>query len=132
MGRVVLRSDRLAPAAGLEAALQRMEQHLDDLQASIGARDLSGIESHAAELQRSLAQTLADFPQATRQGGPPLSLRRRLGLASAQVAAQRDALARAGAALERAIAVLMPGTALTVYSASGNPQHPRSGASLQA
>ena len=103
------------PAAGagvsdneLEAVLQRLEQHLDDLQTALGARDMPCIELHAAELQRALVQAIERFHRAARARTTPLELRRRLALAGAQVAAQRDALARATAALDRAIDVLMP------------------------
>lgn len=115
-----------APRAGvdvsdneLEAVLQRVEQHLDDLQAALGARDMRCIELHAGELQRTLALALERFRQAARRGATPLELRRRLALAGAQVAAQRDALARATAALDRAIDLLMPSSATAVYSSVG-------------
>jgi hypothetical protein len=136
MGHAVMRSETLpSPDAlgELEAVLQRVEQHLDDLQAALSARDMPCIELHAAELQRALSNAMERFMQAARRGGSPLPLRRRLALASAQVASQRDALARATAALDRAIDVLMPGSMPALYSASGTAQHPRSGAgSLEA
>jgi len=118
-------------SAELEAALQRVEQHLDDLQSALSARDMPCIELHAGELQRALSHAVERFMQAARRGGTPLPLRRRLGLASAQVAAQRDALARATAALDRAIDVLMPERG-AVYSASGAPAPLRSRSSLEA
>ena len=90
------------------------------------------IELHAGELQKALSQAVERFMQAARRGGPPLPLRRRLGLASAQVAAQRDALARATAALDRAIDVLMPGHGSALYSPSGAHPPRRSRASLEA
>jgi hypothetical protein len=93
----------------LESMLQRVERHLDDLQTALSARDMPCIELHATELQRALSQAVDRFMQVARQGGSPPALRRRLALVSAQVAAQRDALARATAALDRAIDVLMPG-----------------------
>jgi len=120
------------PSTELEAVLQRVEQHLDDLQSALSARDMRCIELHAGELQRALTQAVDRFMQAARHGTTPLPLRRRLALASAQVAAQRDALARATAALDRAIDVLMPGGAAPLYSASGAPQHQRSASSLEA
>jgi hypothetical protein len=135
MGHAVMRSDTLPPpdALGeLEAVLQRVEQHLDDLQAALSARDMPCIELHAAELQRALTNAMERFMQAARRGGSPLLLRRRLALASAQVASQRDALARATAALDRAIDVLMPGSMPALYSASGTAQHQRSAGSLKA
>jgi hypothetical protein len=116
----------------LEAVLQRVEQHLDDLQTALGARDMRCIELHAVELQRALAQAVDRFRHAARRGAAPLELRRRLALAGAQVAAQRDALARATASLDRAIDVLMPSSAGTVYSAAGTHAPRRSPTALQA
>jgi hypothetical protein len=116
----------------LEAALQRVEQHLDDLQAALSVRDMRCIELHAGELQHALGHAVERFMHAARHGGSPLPLRRRLALASAQVAAQRDALARATAALDRAIDVLMPGAGGTLYSAAGTQEHRRSASSLEA
>lgn len=128
-----------APSAGaavssneLEAALQRVEQHLDDLQAALGARDMPCIELHAGELQRALSHALERFRHAARRGGSTPELRRRFALAGAQVAAQRDALARATAALDRAIDALMPGAGSAVYSASGAQLQRRSATALQA
>ncbi|MCW5657923.1 MAG: hypothetical protein KIT60_09475 [Burkholderiaceae bacterium] len=114
----------------LEAVLQRVEQHLDDLQAALGARDMRCIELHAAALQRALSQALERFRHAARHGATPLDLRRRLALAGAQVAAQRDALARATAALDRAIDVLIPTSAVAVYGADGThtPRRANAGA----
>src|SRR3954463_12832315 len=132
MGHAAMRAEPLPSASDtleLESLLQRVEQHLDDLQAALGARDMPCIELHAGELQRALAQAVDGFMQAARRGGSPLALRRRLALASAQVAAQRDALARATSALDRAIDVLMPDATPALYSASGTHQtHRRSSA----
>lgn len=116
----------------LEAVLQRVEQHLDDLQTALGARDMRCIELHAGELQRALVQALERFRRAARRGNTPLELRRRLALAGAQVAAQRDALARATAALDRAIDVLMPSPDAAVYSAGGTHAPRRSPTALKA
>jgi len=139
MGHAAVRTEAATPgvAAGvsdaeLEAVLQRVEQHLDDLQSALSARDMRCIELHAGELQKALLQAVERFMQAARRGGPPLPLRRRLGLASAQVAAQRDALARATAALDRAIDVLMPEHGAALYSPSGAPHPRRSRSSIEA
>ena len=138
MGHAIMRADpteQATPAVldgELEAALQRVEQHLDDLQSALSVRDMRCIELHAGELQRALTLAVERFARAARRGGSPLPLRRRLALASAQVAAQRDALARATAALDRAIDVLMPGSGTPVYSAQGTHEHRRNGASLEA
>jgi hypothetical protein len=139
MGHAAVRSEAATPdvAAGvsgaeLEAVLQRVEQHLDDLQSALSARDMRCIELHAGELQKALSLAVERFMQAARRGGPPLPLRRRLGLASAQVASQRDALARATAALDRAIDVLMPEHGSPLYSPSGAHHPRRSRSSLEA
>ena len=141
MRHAALRGEAATPGAAmvasgtpeLEAALQRIEEHLDDLRAALSVHDTPRIELHAAELQKALAHAVDRFAAAARRGGATLPLRRRLGLAGAQVAAQREALARATAALDRAIDVLMPGqAAAALYSQSG-VQHPRRhGASLEA
>jgi len=123
-------SDRLAqhgdvaPAGGtgLDSALLSVEQHLEGLQTALGARDMPSIEQHAAALQQALACAVEGFAVAARRDGAPSTLRRRLGLASAQVAAQRDAIARAATGLDRAIGVLMPDSNGMLYSRSGTAQ----------
>jgi hypothetical protein len=62
----------------------------------------------------------------------PAPLRHRLALAGGQVAAQREALARATASLDRAIDVLIPRHApKSFYSAAGaNERHGGGGALL--
>ena len=122
-----------ASGADLEGALQSVERHLDDLQQALSARDMPRVEGHAGELQRALAHAMERIAQGARRGGTPLALRRRLGLAAAQVAAQRDALARATAALDRAIDLLMPGQReAALYSPSGIQQPSRGHATLEA
>jgi hypothetical protein len=140
MSQAMRRSDAATPgvAAGLsgaemEGALQSVEQHLDDLQQALSARDMPRVEEYAGELQKALARAVERFAQGARHGGTPLALRRRLGLAGAQVAAQRDALARATAALDRAIDLLMPGhREAALYSPSGMQQPSRGHAPLEA
>ncbi len=129
------RAEAAAPAGGcdLQAALLHVEQRLAGLQTALAAHDLAGIESHAAALHQALTHVLERFADAARHGGVPTGLRQRLGLVGAQVAAQRDATARAATALERAIDVLMPDAGDTLYSRSGNSPPRRGGVSaLQA
>ncbi|MBE7417791.1 MAG: hypothetical protein HS128_08530 [Ideonella sp.] len=120
-----------APHGELEAALQRLEQQLDQLQAALGTREGPEIQQQAVALQHALARLVDHGTQAARRGDalPP---RWRLARTGAQVAAQREALARAGAALDRAIGVLVPGADCAVYSARGVPGHVRSAASISA
>ena len=62
---------------------------------------------------------MSQFSDAARSGPLPPALRNRLASASGQVAAQRESLARATAALDRAIEVLLPRDALPLYSPGG-------------
>jgi hypothetical protein len=108
-------------AGALEAAIGAIEQQLDALGAAMRAHDASAIDTHAQGLQHALVAAVQRVAQAARQpGGVPPALRRRLAQASGQVAAQRESLARATAALDRAIDVLMPGAPRpAAYAAQG-------------
>src|SRR3990167_7418085 len=92
----------------LEETLAAVETRLAALGEALLARDAAAIDSHATELHRALARAVDHFTSAARSGTVPPTLRRRLASASGQVAAQRESLARATAALDRAIEVLMP------------------------
>jgi len=119
--------------AELEAAVILVEQRLAALTESLRSRDPQATEADANALQRALAQAIDRFVLATREGGVPDAMRQRLARASAQVARQRETLARATAALDRAIDVLMPGAApRTLYSAQGLPELPSLGGSISA
>lgn len=119
-----------AADAVLESALATVEQHLASLGRALCERDSEDIERHASALHRALAVAVAQFAQAARRGAVPPELRQRLALASGQVAAQRESLARATAALDRAIDVLMPSTTTpaALYSASGTGERSGFGA----
>ncbi|GMV45760.1 MAG: hypothetical protein AMXMBFR66_11580 [Pseudomonadota bacterium] len=109
-----------APAAALEARLVLLEQRLADLNAALCAPRADAVEQAAAGLQEALAGAVDHFQRAARQGGVPPPLRRRLALASGEVAAQREALARATAALDRAIDLLLPARpSVALYSSGG-------------
>ena len=77
------------------------------------------MEHEAALLHQALAGAMLEFNRAARQGGIPPELRQRLMIAGGQVAAQRETLARATAALDRAIDVLLPDSAADLYGAGG-------------
>lgn len=118
----------LPPSSGeLESCLAAVEQRLVSLGEALRERNASAIDQHAGELHRALAAAVHRFGHAARSGGVPPPLRTRLALASAQVAAQRESLARATAALDRAIDVLMPAAAPAVYSSAGAGERPRTG-----
>jgi len=129
--------DTLAAAPSpqaLETSLEAVEHHLGALGAALRERDASAIERHAADLHRALAQAVQRFSHATRHpGGVPPALRQRLALAGSQVAAQRESLARATAALDRAIDVLMPqAQAASLYGTAGHKERAANSGCLSA
>lgn len=118
----------------LEGLLARVEGRLGALGEAMRASDSQGIETHAGELHQALAQAMDGFTHAARQGDVPRMLRQRLVQAAAQVAAQREALGRATASLDRAIDVLMPRHAAAPhgYSAQGYASVPKGSGSIKA
>ena len=106
----------------LEESLGHVESRLGALGTALRARDPGAIDLHAGELQRALAHAVHQFSNAARSGPVPSALRTRLATASGEVAAQRESLARATAALDRAIDVLLPGDGLALYSALGSAE----------
>lgn len=124
----------LAQTSELETAVASVEQGLTALAEALRGRDARAVEFQANELHRALAQAVQRFMHAARNGGVPEPMRRRLARASAQVAQQRETLARATAALDRAIDVLMPEAApgAMLYGARGLPEAPQRGVSLSA
>ena len=108
--------------AELERPLQMVEDSLTALGLALHRQDVQAVDRVAAQLHAALAAAIEHFSRAARTGGVPLPLRRRLALAGGQVAAQREALARATASLDRAMDVLMPravAPAAALYSATG-------------
>lgn len=108
-----------AHAVELETRLAAVETRLAALGNALRARDPHAIDLQATELHRALASAVDQFSDAARSGPLPPALRSRLASASGQVAAQRESLARATAALDRAIDVLLPRDNLALYSAYG-------------
>ncbi len=116
--------DAVGQAAALEQPLKAVEDQLVALGSALHRQDTAAIDQAAAQLHAALAAAVEHFTRAARQGPVPAPLRQRLALASGQVAAQREALARATASLDRAIDVLIPrqaaaGSGSAVYAASG-------------
>ncbi|MDO9075569.1 MAG: hypothetical protein Q7U73_20175 [Rubrivivax sp.] len=122
--------------AELERPLQAVEDSLVALGAALTHRDARAVDEVAAQLHAALAAAVDHFARAARSGGVPPRLRQRLAAASGQVAAQREALARATVSLDRAMDVLMPVRALpgaSLYGALGNTdRNGTSGGSLLA
>jgi hypothetical protein len=111
----------------LETALAAVENQLASLGESLRANDTGAIDRHATELHRALARAVDHFSLAARAGGIPAPLRHRLALAGGLVASQREALARATAALDRAIDVLMPRDASAAVYSTGSVDRGRGG-----
>jgi hypothetical protein len=120
------------PNPKLEAAIAAVDAHLAALGEALRASDSTGIDTHATELHRALAHAVDCFARASRSGGVPPALRRRLASTGGLVAAQRESLARATAALDRAIDVLMPRDAATLYSPQGGADRAPRGGVIQA
>ncbi len=116
----------------LEENLCSVELQLAALGESLRARDASGIDHHSTELHRALARAVDHLTHVGRSGPVPPALRRRLASASGEVAAQRESLARATAALDRAIDVLMPREAPGLYSSLGAADRGFRGGVIQA
>ncbi len=123
-------SDFADPA--LEVKVLAVEEQLAHLGDALVARDTQGIDAHSTELHRSLVRAVDHFTLAAKSGTVPMALRRRLAAASGQMAAQREALARATAALDRAIDVLIPRETPALYSAFGAATRSFRGGSVQA
>jgi len=121
-----------ADSPELETTLAAVETQLASLGESLRANDSVAIDHHATELHRALARAVDHFTHAARSGPVPTPLRERLKLAGGLVASQRESLARATAALDRAIDVLMPRDAATTYSPQGSAERGLLGGVIQA
>ena len=121
-------------AAALEQPLKAVEDQLVALGLALHQQDVVAVDEAASRLHLALAAAVDHFGRAARTGGVPAPLRHRLALAGGQVAAQREALARATASLDRAIDVLIPRLAPSaLYSAAGGSErHSPSGGGLLA
>ncbi|MEK8047705.1 hypothetical protein [Ideonella margarita] len=122
--------------AELETCLGQVELHLAALGTALKQQDPAATEQAASDLHRALAAAVDRFSSAARHGGVPPTLRRRLAMTGGQVAAQREAVARATTALDRAIDVLLPDAQAGrpgLYGAQGQAYRPPSqGGVLQA
>lgn len=120
----------------LERPLQAVEDCLSALGVALTRQDARAVDEIAEQLHTALSAAVDHFARAARSGGVPPRLRQRLAAASGQVAAQREALARATASLDRAMDVLMPvrvAPAASLYGALGSTErNGSSGGSLLA
>ncbi len=120
----------------LEASLGHVEAHLGALGEALKQQDAAATEAAASNLHRALGTAMDCFARAARRGAVPPALRRRLAVTGGQVAAQREAVARATSALDRAIDILIPDMAaarqVSMYSAQGLSLRASSGGLAQA
>lgn len=109
----------LQAAADLDATLTEVESQLAALGTALKLQDAGATEAAATALHLALSEAVQRFSHAARHGTDvPPALRRRLARTSGQVAAQRDAVARATNALDRVLDVLIPGPEAAVYGSS--------------
>jgi hypothetical protein len=120
------------PDPRLDAALTAVEDRLSALGEALRSRDAAGIELQANELHRALSGAVDQFARAARSGPVSPALRQRLARTSGLVAAQRESLSRATAALDRAMDVLMPRDAHTTYSPQGSAHRGLRGGAIVA
>lgn len=92
----------------LETAVAAVESQLGALGSALQAQDAAATEDAATALHRALVAAVDRFGRTAGRGGVPPAMRRRLAQAGGQVAAQRDAVARATSVLDRAMDVLLP------------------------
>lgn len=116
----------------LDAALTAVDERLGALGEALRVSDPVAIELQASELHRALTRAVDLFALAAKSGPVPPALRQRLARTSGLVAAQRESLSRATAALDRAMDVLMPRDAATVYSPQGSADRGLRGGAIQA
>ena len=112
------------------------EPALAELEAAVQAvtRALAGADAHAIETASARLLAAARSAQRVahaRAGADAGEARARLALSGAALAAQREAVARAAAAVERGIAVLLPSTG-DAYGATGTGPRMASTGSLVA
>lgn len=112
----------MPPHIELEQSVTTLEARLAALGEALRVHHAEAVASEADALQRALSAAVEHLRRSARAGQLPPQLRQRLAVASGRVAAQRESLARASAALDRAIDVLLlPGLAQpSLYSAAGS------------
>lgn len=93
--------------ADLESTLAAVEAELVALGHALTLKDPLATEAAANQLHQALALAMERFGQVARNGGVPPALRRRLARTGGQVAAQRDAVARASTLLDRTLDLLI-------------------------
>jgi hypothetical protein len=123
-----------AATTPLDEAVAQIEGHVAALSAALRDRDAIALEAATQTLQRTLAASIHRFAAAARAaGGVPLPMQRRIAVIGGQVSAQREQLARASAALERALTVLAAGVPqASTYGQAGQNERAGTGGFISA
>jgi hypothetical protein len=112
----------LRQTTDLESALTAVEGQLAALAEALKQHDANATEAASSALHRALTVAVDRSTRAARNGGMPPALRRRLAMAGGQVAALREAIARATVSLDKSLEILLPeAVPASVYGAQGNP-----------
>lgn len=125
----------LRDTVDLEAALATVETLIAQLGQALSEHDPAATETASAALHRALGQAVDRATRAARHGGMPPALRRRLAACGGQVAALREAVARASVSLDKALEILLPGAGTAranVYGADGQAARTSTGGIAQA
>ncbi len=96
-----------ASLPGATAALISLERALADVGTALREQDVAAVNAHGTTLQRELARLAEPLAQALRHNTDP-ALRTRVAHLYVQAGAQRQAVARALAAQQRALEILLP------------------------
>ncbi len=122
----------------VEAALVAVDHSLSALQSALHAGSAQSLELEAAAVHHSLACAAKTLKRASMEHRLSKSAQHRMALIRARVTAQRDTVARATAALDRAMHSLAseggesPRAAASVYSAQGATERPATAPLTQA
>jgi hypothetical protein len=112
-------------AADTHESLEAVARQLDALGTALAGAGADRLQAETAALQRALAAAIGPLRRQVQAGGTDTTLQRRIAALNARVAAQREVLARAGAATERALGVLLPDAAPPAgYGAGGHGHRP--------
>lgn len=93
----------------LSDLLSEVETRLQALSLAVRSRDADRVAEHAQGVHQALGPVVDHFGRAAKQGRLTLALKQRMVRVGREVAGQRLAIAPQQMALDRALALLMPG-----------------------
>ncbi len=105
--------------ASVAEAMADLEVRLAAMQRAILAGDAPAVEAEALGLQRALSKCVPLLSDPRHATEVPPSTRAMIATVRARTVAQREALARAGAAADRALAVVIGQSQKALYSDKG-------------